>query len=220
MTGQRAGHVARAAAASLAGRPEIRRRAAQRLARRELAEVSVAQRIIDWLRHLLNTVGRAVPGGWFGILALLVLGVLAVSAVLFWVRPVRAGRAGARSVLGGTARSAADYRAEARRLATAGDFTAAIVEAVRAIVADLEERQVLPAGPARTAGEFAAEASRRLPGQAAELRAITRLFDDVRYGGRTGTSAGYERVRGLDRDLSSAKPADVAHATTGWLVPR
>ena len=91
-------------------------------------------------------------------------------------------------------------------MAAAGDHAAAIIESVRAIAVELEERGVLPPRVGRTANEFAAEAAQPLPGHAAGLREAARLFDDVRYGERAGTAAGYQQVRELDVAIRAAKP--------------
>src|SRR5258707_9745927 len=72
-------------------------------------------------------------------------------------------RARAESVLGGEPMTAQDYRRAAERLAAAGDYGDAIVETVRAIAADLDERGVLPPRPGRTADELAVEAGRGVP---------------------------------------------------------
>jgi len=166
--------------ASAAGGPLLGRRAGQRIARRELAEISFWQRMIQWLARL--TAGRYVPGGWFGLIALAVLAILVITVVIFWVRPGRARRTAALSVLSGETLTARDYRRAAERLAAAGDYAAAIVEGVRAIAAELTERDVLPPRPGRTADELAVEAGAELPDLAGDLRTGARLFDDIRYG--------------------------------------
>jgi type II secretory pathway pseudopilin PulG len=191
---------------TLAGGPLIGRHAGQRLAGNELAEMTFWQRIANWLEHLPTHARLVVPGGWFGLIALAVLAVLAVTLVYFWVRPTRTRRAQTESVLGSTSMSARDYRRSAERLAEAGDYAGAIVDGVRAIAADLEERSILPPRPGRTAGELAAEASRELPGQASDLRSAMRLFADVRYGDKEGSLAGYQLVSRVDRDVSAARP--------------
>ena len=187
------------AATRIAGRPLIGRRAAQRLARHELAETSIWQRIWHWLARLPGTAGTVVPGGWFGLIALAILAVLAITIIIFWVRPARTGRA------------------------AAGDYAGAIVEGVRAIAAELDERGVLPPRAGRTADELAAEAGAELPGLAGDLRTVTRMFDDIRYGDRDGSQAGYQLVSRLDRDVRAARPAagpGPAAAMAGLAVPR
>jgi hypothetical protein len=205
------------------GGPLIGRHGGQRLARRELAEMTFWQRIVNWLLHLPTNAGRVIPGGWFGLIALAILAVLVVTLVFYWVRPARTRRAPAESVLGGQSMSARDYRRSAQRLADAGDYAGAIVDGVRAIAAELEERGTLPPRPGRTAGELASEAGSELPEVAAGLRAVTQLFDDIRYGDKAGSLAGYQLVSRIDKDLRAARPAGAAAAQAelaGFGVPR
>jgi Domain of unknown function (DUF4129) len=190
----------------IAGEPLIGRRTGQRLARHELAEMSIWQRVIDWLGRLFGNAANVVPGGWFGLIALTVIAVLAVTAVVFWIRPARSRRDRGGSVLDSASRSARDYRRAAERLAADGDYAGAIVETVRAIAADLDERDILPPRPGRTADELAVEAGRELPSLAADLRSVTRLFDDIRYGDRAGNLAGYQLVSRVDADVRAARP--------------
>ena len=75
MPGFRSAQSALAGPLTTAGGPYIGRVPAQRLARRELAEVSIWQRVLDWLARTLGSASHAVPGGWFGLIVLLVLAV-------------------------------------------------------------------------------------------------------------------------------------------------
>lgn len=193
------------AGAELAGGPQIGRREGQRLARQELSEISFVERVLNWLLNLFSATANAVPGGWFGLVVLAVLAVLAVTVVIFWVRPTSHRRVGARAVLSGAATSAQNHRREAQRLAAVGQFGQAIVEAVRAVAVELEEREILPPRPGRTADELAHEAGRRLPALAEDMRRVTRLFDDVLYGERRGTEEGYRMVGRLDEAVRSAR---------------
>ena len=208
------------------GPPLIGRGPGQRLARQELARSMYRA---SWPRRVLNAIGRwlnSLLGGgsggahavkWWAVAALIAVAVLLVAGVLYWLGPTRrSGRRAAASVLGGSQLNAEDHRRSSEQLATAGDFGGAIVERVRAIAVDLEQRGVLPPRPGRTASELtAAKAGRALPatalpGGAAALRDAARLFDDVRYGGRAGTAAGYEQVRDLDAAVMAARTASVA----------
>lgn len=209
------------------GGPLIGRRAAQELARRELArsiyQPSIWQRIMAWLSRLLSGAGGAIPGGWFGLVTLAVLAVLVVSGVIFWTRPARSRRTSRSGVLPGRLLSAEDHRRNAEQRAAAGDYSGAIVERVRAIAAELEERGIVPARPGRTADELAAEAGRELPAQHGHLRTAMQLFDDIRYGDRDGTQAGYQQVSLADMELRSARPAAGAWpqpAIAGSAVPQ
>ena len=205
------------------GGPLIGRRPAQILARRELGKVSIWVRILHDIERLFNTSANAVPGGWFGLVVFGVLVAVLVIAVVTWARPSAGRRIRPRSVLDGKARTAQEYRQSATRLADAGDYSGAIVEAVRAIAAELDERGILPPRLGRTADELAVEAGREIPGLAADLLAVTRLFDDVRYGDRPGTRAGYtmacqayDRVRTAPVTTTDGNRA----AAADLLVPR
>ena len=198
----------------IAGGPAVSREGGQRLARAELSKamyhpgVPIAERIEAAVARLLNAAGAAVPVGWWAVVALAALLVIAVAAVLAGIGPVARSRARDRQpMLSPAQRTASDHRREAERLAAAGDYSAAVIESVRAVAVELEERGILPPRVGRTADEFAAEASRPLPGLAAGLGAAARLFDDVRYGEQTGTAAGYQRVRDLDAQVQAARPA-------------
>lgn len=217
------GSAAVAAPLVAGGGPLIGRRPAQILARRELGKVSIWVRILHDIERLFNASASAVPGGWFGLVVFGVIVAVLVVAILTWARPTAGRRARARAVLGGKARTAADYRRSAAQLAESGNHSQAIIEAVRAIAAELEERGVVRPRPGRTANELAAEAGGELPALAADLRAVTVLFDDVRYGDRPGTEAGYELVCQVDGRLRTAPVSSAVGSGTAaadLLVPR
>jgi Domain of unknown function (DUF4129) len=198
--------------------PGIGREHARELARRELArsiyQPSVLSRwwndIVRWLSGLVSP-NRTGSPDWLAVLALAVLVAAAIAGAVYWLGPTRANRRIRRQpVSAGRARSAADYRRAADQLADAGDYQAAIIERVRAMMADLGTRQILPSRPARTARELASETGVVFPADAAELAAAARLFDEVRYGGGPGSRPDYERVRDLDNRLAAATPIAVA----------
>jgi Domain of unknown function (DUF4129) len=207
-----AGVTARGAVTGVAGVaggiPVVGRRAGQRLARAELSKViyhpqpsltgRVAHFVLAWLNRLVRDT-QSLPGGWWGFVVLIALAALLVSVVLARIGPVaRAGRRGPGPGAAARARTAREHRDAASRLAEAGDYAAAICERVRAMAAELDERGVLMPRIGRTADEFAAEAGRALPPHAADLLGVALLFDEVRYGRRTGTRPGYDRVAALD----------------------
>ncbi len=211
----------------ISGRPPgIHRIPAQRLARQELARSiyrpswlsRATGAVIRWLNRLFNGHGH-VPVG--GVAVVVVVALAAAALAAWWVGPARrAARSAPAGVLGDRPLSAAEHRRNAERLATAGDFAAAVIERVRAIAVDLEQRGIVPPRPGRTATELAAEAAvalppGALPGGPGRLDAAARLFDDIRYGDRAGTRAGYEQVRDLDEAIRSARVASV----TAGLAP-
>jgi hypothetical protein len=211
------------------GVPLISGRAAQHLARAELAkpvyhpQPPLTARVLHWIGEWLGRLFRAaqgLPGGWWAAVTLVVVAVVVAAIVLARIGPVARAERAARSLAApGQALTARDHRTAAARLAEAGDFAGAICESVRAIAAELDERGVLRPRTGRTADEFAAEAGRALPPYAADLRGAALLFDEVRYGQRPGSRPGYERVAELDtriragagrRGTAAVAPADGA----------
>lgn len=207
--------------------PGIGRIPARRLARQELARSiyrpSLWHRINDAINRFLNRVlGSVGPqhAGWWALVVLVVVVVVVIAAVLLYVGPARrTRRQRAGAVLAGTPLTAADHRREAGRLAVAGDYAGAIIERVRAIAVELESRGILVPRPGRTASELATEAATALPGSAVALRDAARLFDDVRYGGRAGTPAGYQQVSDLDAAVQAARSAVTADGGSGPGIP-
>jgi hypothetical protein len=208
--------------------PAIGRLRGQRLAHRELARSiyrpSLLSRwwhdVTQWLSSLVSGQSAGRPAWWgFVLLAAVVLAVAA--AVVFWLGPARAGRqVRSRPVLDAKPRSAAEHRAAAERLASAGEYQAAIIECLRAIAVDLEARWILLPIPARTAMELAVEAGVVFPAEAAGLVSAARLFDDVRYGGVAGTQRGYDRIRALDIRLAATHATAAAPALPWAVMPR
>lgn len=210
-------------AAPAGGVPVIGRRDGQRLARTELSKPiyhpqpslteRVAHFLLTWLSRLFHDT-QALPGGWWGFVALAALAGLLTAVVLGRIGPVARARRRAPEPGGlARARTAQDHRAAAGRLAEAGDFAAAICERVRAIAAELDERGVLAPRIGRTADEFAAEAGRALPPHATDLLGAARLFDEVRYGQRPGTRPGYDLISSLDTRIgASARRRGAARA--------
>lgn len=197
-----------------AGGPGIGRDQARELARRELARSIYRPSLLsrwwhDFLRWLSSVFRPAHAGepNWLAVAVLAVVLVLVAFAVLYWLgSPSASRRNRGEPVIRGRPRTAADYRRAAREFAATGNYQEAIAELVRAIAADLEAREILLAKPARTADELASEAAVAFPAESGELAAVARLFDEVRYGGRLGSEAGYERVQSLDNRLASAAP--------------
>ncbi len=196
--------------------PLTGREAGQRLARAELSKAiyhphePLAQRILNAIGHLLDDLsqaGRAFPGGWWSAVALAALLAAIIAVVLSRTGPLaRSRRAGGQLMTGSGPLSAADHRLLARRLADAGDYAAATVEGVRAIARELDDRAVLTPRAGRTANEMAEEAAAALPAEAGALRSAALLFDDICYGDRPGTQAGYALIQALDTRISASAP--------------
>lgn len=199
----------------------IGRDEAREMARREL-EKQVYQRdkpswlerwwdeFTEWLHQLFNKApnpnAQGGGGGWVSI-AIIVAVLLIVAGLVAWLMWDRRNpRSRADALLEDEPSTALDHRDAAERHAAAGRWAEAIRERLRAIARDLEERAVLSARPGRTADELAAEAGEAVPELAGELAAGVRIFDDVWYGDRPGTSEGYARMTELDERLRATKP--------------
>lgn len=185
--------------------PAVSRSQGRQLAEHELARPiyhpsllsRLGTRIAHWFESLTFH-GMPGPLDWL-LAALLGLGILAlIGSVLYYAGPARFDRRYRGVITEAPQRSAAGHRSAADHFAAAGDYRSAIIERVRAIAVDLEARQILPARPGRTAAELSAEAALAIPAEATALGQATRLFDDVRYGGRPGSQDGYQQVRDLD----------------------
>ena len=180
---------------------DLTRDQAQRLAELELsdpayraAQPSLIERAINWLvewvQRAADRAAGAAPGGWLGILGLVLLIVVAVLFIRWRIGPVSRSAGLTFTVDPGT--SAAQYRTHAEELAAAGQWDEAVSERMRALVRASQERGLIDAHPGWTADEVAAEVGQRVPDAPRLcLAAAARTFDEVRYGGRPGSPAAY-----------------------------
>jgi hypothetical protein len=198
---------------------------ARHAARAELAhheyhhdEPSLTSRILQWIGHHL---AKLFTGG-SGSHALLIVLVLILAALIVFV--VRAGAPGSSRVpgAGGEPDPLAVVQARdhiAAQLAAEGRRAEALREWLRAAVATIEERGVLPPRPGRTGAATAREAGPLLPSAAADLRAATSAFDEVWFGGREASDADVARARAAADGVQSARIASGA-AASGLAVPQ
>lgn len=167
----------------------------------------LASAIADWLGSLTVGAADGPPGIGTLIVVLIVAAVLVVAFLLFGLP-----RLNRRSTVSGSLfgdddrRDAAAIRASAQLAASNGDHSLAISEMFRAIARGLAERTVLTTSPGTTAHDFAMRAGRAFPASAGDLATAAASFDDVRYLDRVGTSAQYEQVAALERELRAARP--------------
>ncbi|MER5642599.1 DUF4129 domain-containing protein [Kitasatospora sp. NPDC002227] len=174
---------------------------------------SLPQRVMNWLGeqldHALSGLGSASHSGTTGV----VLALIAATVLILALRgrlgaPRREARSAALFTTTGP-RTAAQHRAAAAAHATAGAWSEAVREQMRALVRSLEERALLEPRPGRTADEAAAEAGRALPAHAAALTAAARSFDAIAYGRHTADQAAYQHLADLDRALTATRPTPV-----------
>ena len=196
---------------------DLGRDEAAQLAREELAKQvyrdagpGLVERLVRWLLEqagrLLDGAAGVSPGGYSGLVVVLLLVAAAVVAVRLKVGPLGRRAAREEALFVGRTRTAAQHRAAADAHAAAGAWAEAVRDRLRAVVRSLEERAVLDERAGRTADEAAADAGRALPSCAAGLRAAAVLFDEIWYGGRPAGPESYAALRDLDAQVQAARP--------------
>ena len=187
--------------------------AARRAARDELAhheyhrdEPGLTSRIVHWIGRRLADL---FTGGGGSHALLIVLVALLAAAIVFVVRAGAPGRAAARGPSGEpdplAVVPARDHRRIAAEFARQGRRAEALREWLRAAVATIEERGVLPPRPGRTGAATAREAGPLLPAAAAQLGAATAAFDEVWFGGREASDADVALARAAADAVQSAR---------------
>jgi uncharacterized protein YjeT (DUF2065 family) len=165
----------------------------------------------DWLGDLLGTgVGLPQPVV-IGLIVLVVLVLVVVGLLVFGLpRLRRRARSAVPLFDDGDTRDLTELRRAAEAAAAQGDWALAIEERFRAIVRGLVDRELIRVHPGTTARGVADASAAPLPAFAEELAAAAALFDEVRYLGRAGSAAGYERLTSLDETLWRTAPAEAA----------
>ncbi|NDL58570.1 DUF4129 domain-containing protein [Phytoactinopolyspora mesophila] len=208
---------------------ELDREEAQDLARHELSqpgyqrEASLPARVLEWIleqfNRLISGASDLIPGG-LAIVLIMVAIVTAAVLVVLRTGPLARRKAASDPIFAGKRRTAADHRKAADAAADAGDWTTAVLERFRGVVVHLEERVVIDHQVGRTADEAARSAGERLPEAASALAGGARLFDQVLYGGRQGTSDDDAVLRELDRLVRGARPQEPGGTSPSLAVPR
>lgn len=203
---------------------------AREWAREELADPIYHQRpsllnqAIDWIIEQLGKMFEAAGNVDVRLasVVLFVLLVVGVAIVLAVAGPVRRARRQRESVqvFADDDRTAAEMRASADAFAAAGRWNEATLDRFRAILRSLEERAVLDERPGWTADEATAVAASVLPPCADDLRAASRLFDDVCYGDRAARPDDDAWLRGVDQRVQDARPVAAAGVPDLLAVPR
>ncbi len=198
----------------------ITRLGAQRAAQHELSKaiyhrnsdplvvraVRAAGRAID---HVLSSALSHSPTGAAGALSIVVLIAIVVALIIWRVGvPQRAAKVGA-LLTAGTTMSAAEHRLLAEQATAAGDLKTAVIERMRAVARELEERSVVDARAGRTASELAREAGRAMPSAAPALTAATELFNAIVYGDAVATADDMTVVVAADDAVRRAGRSEV-----------
>jgi hypothetical protein len=202
--------------------------AAQQAAREELRHAeyhrddpTLIGRLFSWAGRQVGRLLSGSPGGNAMLILLVLLAIVIVFAIVRAGPPRRRVRAeaGESDLLRPLA--AADHRRLAQEHERAGRSAEALREWLRAAIADIEDRGILPRRPGRTGAATAREAGFVLPSAAAALRAATTAFDEVWFGERPAGPADVTAARqaaDLVRDARPAGPGSVAKPT--FMVPQ
>lgn len=197
---------------------DIDRAAAATAAARELAKqiyraddpgwlTRLGRWLLDRFIELVEAAATATPGGYLSLLVLLVVIVAAIVVIRLRIGPVGRTVAGQQALFDDGPVPAAEHRRAADAFAARGEWAQAVRARLRAIVRNLEERDLIDARPGRTAQEAARAAGAVLPQCAADLAAAARTFDDVWYGGAPATADMDARLRAVDDAVARARPA-------------
>jgi Domain of unknown function (DUF4129) len=192
------------------GRDDARKLAQDELSKPDYQQLqpSLWQRFTSWLSDHLNRLIDSSHHGLNGLWAGLVLAIIIVAVVLLVLRalgkPVRS-RYSAPQVFGDATMTAAAHRALADTHAAAGRWDDAVIERMRAVVRELEERGYIDVRPGRTADEAANDAGRVLPLLANDLRAGARTFDDICYGKLPAASNHDAQLQALDNAVTHTR---------------
>jgi hypothetical protein len=172
--------------------------------------------VLRWVFHYINAVlNRAAgvsPGGYVGLVGVMIVVVAIVVALRWRLGPMRRAGATEAALFVGGARTAAEHRDAADAHAAAGRWAEAVRDRLRAIITGLEERTLLEPRPGRTADEAAADAGVVVPECAADLRAAARVFDDIWYGARPADATHDALLRRLDDRVRAGRPAIRTHS--------
>lgn len=201
--------------------------AARKAAKAELEHREYHRDDPGLLTRVLHWIGRRIhdllSGGGGSHALLVVLLLILAAAVIFAVRagvPTRAQQLRGDVGFDPLATIAArDHRKIAAELAAQGRRAEALREWLRAAVATIEERGVLPSRPGRTGAATAREAGPMLPTAAAALDAATRSFDEVWFGRRDATDGDVALAQAAADGVQSAR-ISTSFDTREFAAPR
>lgn len=158
------------------------------LSRAEYADAapSLAAQVRGWIAEQLGRLIEAVAGTGHASLvgSLVLVGVLLLALVLAvrFARGVQHDPAAPSVLAEDVGRDPADWEADAEQHERAGHHREALRCRYRALVAVLAAAGVVDETPGRTTGEYLAEVRARRPAAAADLAAVTAVFEAAWYG--------------------------------------
>ncbi|KNC19537.1 hypothetical protein AC792_05385 [Arthrobacter sp. RIT-PI-e] len=183
------------------------------------AQPNLLERVIE---GVLRSIGEFLDGltglgAGPGTVVLAIGAALVVLIAVLLVKP----RLNARGRTTGTAvfedggrYSAAEHRTRASGFAATGDWNSAVAETLRALIRTAEERLVLDEQPGRTAAEAGVQLGAVFPALAPEIRRLTGLFDETRYGSGQASAEDHRRAVAVDTAASAERPGRSLDTTT------
>lgn len=184
---------------------------ARRLLRRELADpkyydANLLERLTDWLERLVDDLinGASASGPLSTLLAIFVALALVAAISLIVSRARRTARAERRPApaLTDEVITASELRARAEAALDAGDASAALVDAFRAMAVRQVERQRIDDVPQATAHELARALAVEFPAHVGAVHHGADLFDQTLYGDRRATREQALELLALDDALA------------------
>lgn len=173
---------------------------------------SLLQRFLDWVQERLadlqGTPGRggvSLPPFVIALLAGLVVVALVVLATRVR-RERRTSGEGSATVLGDSTLTAQQLRERADRALEQGRYDDAVLDHVRAVARDADDRTLLTDAPALTAHEIGVRLSQVFPEHAGAVTRATDRFDAVAYGRVSASLEDALDVRDTGALLRRARP--------------
>ena len=181
--------------------------------RRELLRPEYQQdplsRVLDGIRRMFEeAIATAADAGAVSYVAAAVVFLLLALGLIWLVsraRPSVAARSEPRPLLTQERVTAAELRRRAEDALREGRLEDAVVDGVRALTVRQVEQGRLEILPGATAREVAMRLAADHEPQRPRLARLAHLFDSVRYGGRSASSADAESVLALDDDLAGVR---------------
>jgi hypothetical protein len=117
--------------------------------------------------------------------------------------------------------SVEEHRTLADRFAAEGRYAESVRERLRAVVRDLERRELVHPRPGRTVTEIIADVAGALPSAVVPMTNGARIFSDIWYGGEPASLDDDERLREIERQVLDARAGenDGSAAKPSWALP-
>lgn len=202
----------------------IRRTAEQVLSRPEyrVPGPSLRERVIDWLSEQIGRLLLAAGDGPGSLLAglglLLLVAAVALLAVRF-ARTLRHDPSRQVVVSGPAGRRAQDWAADAAAHEAAGRWREALRCRYRELLAGLADAGLVTEVPGRTTGEYAAAVAAALPAAREPFGRLSRVFEEVWYGGRPAGPDALGAAAAAARTVRAAAGLPEPAATPGRPAP-